>query len=69
MLKNKITIMFMLVIVCLLLTGVKNDDEYEEEEKPRKVDEVIINEYEDENENEQIIEAELASNTEPKKNI
>jgi hypothetical protein len=62
MLKNKITIMFMLVIVCLLLNGVKNDDEYIEEEKPRKADEVIKNEYE----YEQIIEAELASNSEPK---
>jgi hypothetical protein len=62
MLKNKITIMFMLVIVCLLLNGVKNDDEYIEEEKPRKADEVVKNEYE----YEQIIEAELASNSEPK---
>ena len=61
MLKNKLTIMFMLVVVCLLLTGVKNDDEYEEEEKPRTADEVIRNKYEDENE--QIFEAELASNT------
>ena len=62
MLRNKATIMFMLVIIGLLLTGVKNDDdEYIEEEKPRKVDEVIKNEYE----NEQILEAELASNTEP----
>ena len=61
MLKNKLSVMFILVVVCLLLTGVKNGNEYEEEEKPRKVDEVTKNEYEDE----QIIEAEIASNTEP----
>ena len=50
-----------MLFVCFFLTGVKNDDEYEEEEKPRKVDEVTKNEYEDE----QIIEAEIASNTDP----
>ena len=49
MLKNKIAIMFMLVIIGLLLNAVKNDDEHiEQEEKPKKVDEVIKNEYEKE---------------------
>ena len=65
MLKNKLNVMIMLVVVCLLLTGVKNDDEYEEEEKPRKVDEVTKNEYEDE----QIIEAEIARILIQRKNI